>query len=77
MTVRLTTEKKGKLISLLTTLLASEAIGIRSVVQVIGHMVSSFPAIEYGPLYYRKLEKDKTIALSKNKGNFQAFMIIS
>ena len=40
-------------------------------------MASGFPAVEYGPLCYRKLEKDKTIALSKNKGNFQASMTIS
>ena len=40
-------------------LLSTQRIKIRSVAQVTGHMISSFPAVEYGPLYYRKLEKDK------------------
>ena len=62
--------------SLITTLLASEAIDIRSVAQVISHMVSNLSAVEYGPLYYHILENDKTIAFSKNKGNYQASMVI-
>ncbi|XP_028393196.1 uncharacterized protein LOC114517607 [Dendronephthya gigantea] len=77
MTIRLTDVKKEKLICLITTILASEATKIRSVAQVIGHMVSSFPAVKYGPLYYRNLEKDKTVALAKHKGNFEAPMTIS
>ncbi len=48
-----------------------------SVAQVIGHMISSLPAVEYGPLCYRKLEKDRTMALSKAKGNVEASMILS
>ena len=40
-------------------------------------MISNFPAVEYGPLYHHKLEKDKTMALSKAKGNFEASMILS
>lgn len=59
MTIRLTDEKKDKLICLITTMLASDKIKIRCVAQIIGHMVSSFPAVQYGPLYYRKLDKEK------------------
>ena len=61
----------------ITFLLASETVQIRSVARVIGHMVSSFPAVEYGPLYYRKIDKDKNDALSLHKGNFEASMNIS
>ena len=77
MTICLTDEKKAKLVSLINNILASDTIRIQSVAQVIGHMVSSFPAIEYGPLYYRKLDKDKSNALAIHKGNFEAPMPIS
>ena len=40
-------------------------------------MVSSFPGVMFGPLYFRQLERDKTEALKCNKGVFDAFMIIS
>lgn len=76
-TICLADEKKDKLLSLIKHILASDTIQIRSVAQVIGHMVSSFPAIEYGPLYYRKLDKDKSNALAIHKGNFEAHMSIS
>ena len=38
-------------------------ISIREVAQVIGLLVSSLPAVQYGPLYYRSLEIDKKIQL--------------
>lgn len=40
-------------------------------------MVSSFPAVKYGPLYYCRLEHDKTLALNYAEGNYEAFMSIS
>ena len=58
MTICLTDEKKDKIISLTKNVLASETVQIRSVAQVIDHMVSNFPAVEYGPLYYQKIDKD-------------------
>jgi hypothetical protein len=77
MTICLTEEKKAKLLSLINNILTSNIIKIRCVAQVIGHMVSSFPAVEYGPLYYRKLDKAKNKALAIHKGNFEAPMSIS
>ena len=50
---------------------------IREVARVIGKIVSSFPGIMYGPLYYRELENDKSLAAKTNKGNFNASMAIS
>ena len=40
-------------------------------------MVSSFPGVMFGPLYFRQLERDKTEALKCNKDVFDVFMIIS
>ena len=43
---------------------------------VIGLLVSSLPAVQYGPLYYRSLEIDKNTAL-QNNGNYEANMTLS
>jgi hypothetical protein len=50
---------------------------IREVAQIIGKIVSCFPGVLHGPLYYRHLERGKTSALAKNKGNFDAKMTLS
>ena len=50
---------------------------IRLVTRVIGKIVASFPGVKYGPLYYRDLDKNKTLALKKAKGNFDATMLLS
>ena len=50
---------------------------IREVAQIVGKLISSFPGVLYRPLYYRSLEKDKTAALAKHKGNFDAKMRVS
>ncbi|XP_013393362.1 uncharacterized protein LOC106161058 [Lingula anatina] len=40
-------------------------------------MVSSFPAIPHGPLYYRQVENDKIKALKLSCGNFDSCMNLS
>ena len=50
---------------------------IREVAHVTGCMVSVFPAVAYGQLFYRQLEIDKIEALSKNGMNFDAHMNLS
>ena len=50
---------------------------IRYVAQVIGKLVAALPAVQYGPLYYRELEKEKTEALKANFGHFDRKMSIS
>jgi len=44
---------------------------------VIGLLVSSLPAVQYGPLYYSSLEIDKNTALRQNNGNYEATMTLS
>ena len=34
--------------------------------------MSSLPAVQFGELYYRNLEKNKVLALQANKGNYDA-----
>ena len=53
-------------------LLSADMVSIRFLARVIGHFVSSFPAVEFGELCYRYLELAKDKALKLNKGNFDA-----
>ena len=77
MKIRLTNEKISKIMLHISKLLHSERNTIRELAQVIGLLVSSFPAIRYGECHYRALEQDKTIALKTAKGNFDSAMLLS
>ena len=57
-----------------TALQGRSKYSIREVASVIGLLVSSFPAVMYGPLYYRQLEREKSLAVKYNNGNYEAFM---
>lgn len=50
---------------------------IRMVARVIGKVIATFPAVEYGPLYYRSMERDKIAALRQNRGHFDRKMKLS
>ena len=50
---------------------------ISEVAKVIGILVSNFPGVQYGPLHYGQLEKDKSSALKTNKGNYNSQMTLS
>ena len=41
---------------------------ISEVAEVIGLIVSNFPGVQFGPLHYRFLEREKTYALITHKG---------
>jgi hypothetical protein len=55
-------------------LLAARKWTIRELSQVIGQIVACFPGVLWGPLYYRTLEREKTLALKYNKGDFDSVM---
>jgi hypothetical protein len=50
---------------------------IRLVARLIGHMVSCLPGVEFGELFYRQFEIEKSIALKSAKGNFDGYMTLS
>ena len=77
MTIQLTREKATGLQRACTELLASSSLSIREVASVIGKIVSSFPGVMHGAVYYRHLEKDKSQALQRTRGNFDASMSLS
>lgn len=78
MQVSMIPEKANKLKVACRTLLSHQGpVPIREVASVVGLMVASFPGVYYGPLFYRSLENDKTIALKSNSWNLDGDMIIS
>ena len=77
MTVTLTPERKGNLLLSCKNLLKASEISTRESARMIGLIVASFPAVRFVSLYYRQLEKDKSRALKKSKGNFDHMMEIS
>ena len=77
MIVYLPTEKVFTIVNECRKLASKDHATIRQVARVLGLMVSSFSAVEYGPLYYRNLELAKIQALKFNTGNYDAIMPIT
>ena len=77
MTIRLTPEKATGLQTACNILLADPSLTIRELARVIGKIVSSFPAVRYGPFYYRSLERNKLTALHANWWNFDKKVTLS
>ena len=77
MTVRLSASKSTKVQKACQDLLKSKHITVRDVAHVIGLLVSSLPAVQFGDLYYRRLEINKITALRQNQGDFDAVMNLS
>ena len=77
MTVSLTEVKKIKIRKDCQLLRENTQPTVREVASVIGLLVSAFPAVQFGPLYYRHLERDKADSVKQNKGNFDKHMTLS
>lgn len=77
MTVGITQRNYQKLHAIANTVLSVNSTPIRQVARLVGIMVSSFPGVEYGRLYYRQLEIEKSIALKSSCWNFESHMTLS
>ena len=77
MTVTLTYRKAEKIKQLCAELRHFNKPTIRTVARVVGKLVSSFPAVLHGKLFYRQLDNEKTEALKLKAGNFEAKMKLS
>lgn len=77
MIVYLTEEKVQKICKECRALHSVNQASIRTVARVIGLLVSTFAAVEYGKLYYRELEMAKSCALKRTCGNFEASMTVT
>ena len=67
-------EKKSRIKELCEDTILKKKHTIRQMATVIGTLVSSFPGVEYGPLYYRHLEDNKKRELVFNKGDWECDM---
>ena len=70
MTVRLPYEKIQTIQNLCRKILNLNETEILLVSQLLWLMVASFPGVEYGPLFYRRLEHAKIDGLRLSKGNY-------
>ena len=77
MVVMLTKRKKKDLLKLCTKTVGMNIVTIQTIAELIGKMVAAVPGVEYGPLFYRRLDNDKSKALKLSKGNYQALMKLS
>ena len=72
MSVTLTKHKKDKIRTLCWTMLSNSFLSIQELASVTGKLIATFPAVNYGGLHYRELEKLKVSELKKNRGHYKA-----
>ena len=72
MVTYLSDHKKKKIFDKCQLISKKQDLKMRDVVSSIGTLTSTFPASEFGPLYYRAILKNKVDFLKANKGNFNA-----
>lgn len=77
MTVTLPKEKVDRIKDECLRLQKKNKTSIREVSRIIGILVSSFSAVDYGNLHYRILEKEKNYALKKSFGNYDAYLKVT
>ncbi|XP_031549386.1 uncharacterized protein LOC116286930 [Actinia tenebrosa] len=76
MTIKLTPEKAEKLKNCCQEVISTARPTIRTIAKLLGLMTASFPGVRYGPLYYRRLDREKTRALSMHR-DFDRKMTLS
>ena len=69
-------QKIVKLTETARIILSKSMVGILLVAKLIGHMVSCFPAEEFGEQLNSQVEIDRSTALKAAKGNFDAYMAL-
>ena len=77
MTVSLTIAKKEKIEQMCRDILLKNSVSIRSVARLLGNFTSSFIAVPEGRLHYRCIEHDKTSAVAKSCGDYDAMMCLT
>lgn len=58
-----TQDKKDSTVALCSAILQRKTLSIRNVAQVLREKSSFFPGALFGPLFYRHIDHDKTMAL--------------
>ena len=77
MTVVPTLERKQRILSTASKLLAGSSSTVRELAQFIGQVISCFQGVKFRPLWYRYMENDKIMALKQNKGDYESKVVFS
>lgn len=77
MIVTLPVEKQDTIAKECKQLQSKNKCKIREVARVLGILISSLPAVEFGKLYYRKIEREKIKALKLAMGDFDSEMFVT
>ena len=77
MSLELPNEKQRRILKLVNEIKLSKKLQIRRLAHTLGVLGSSCPAIKYGWLYTKRLERDKYLALRRTNGNYNAYMHLS
>jgi len=72
MTISLPQEKRSAIISKCKCLLSKESVKILELAEVVGLLISALPAVPYGLLHTKKLERNKYLSLSFNNKNYSS-----
>ena len=76
MSIELPVVKRQQIVSLIKELRVKEACSIREFARLVGCIVAACPAIQYGWIYSKGLERIKYLELLKNNLNYSATMSI-
>lgn len=77
LSLRLPDDKREALQSSIRKMIKRNKTNIRKLARLIGSLVAACPAVKYGTLYTKRIEREKFLALAKNKQNFDATMIVT
>lgn len=77
MTIELPMDKRQRILVTLKAFKASNKVSIRYLAEVIGILVSACPAVRYGWLHIKNLERLRYLALLRNNNNFEAVVELS
>ena len=76
-TITLTDDKKAKVKSICKQLLLKSHSTITELAQLVGTLVSCLLGVQFGQLHYRNLEIEKSLALRKHYGTYEAQLTLS
>ena len=77
MKITLTPSKISSIKNLCAETLQSQCLTIKKVATLLGKFSSSLPAVKYGRLHYRDIERDKVYWLRKAQGKYEAKIVLS
>ena len=76
-TITLTEKRIQKILDMCKTFLGHPCQTIKDAASLVGCLIAALPAVKYGALFYRRLERCENISLRRHKGNFKKKAILT